>query len=128
TCNKAHVDNDTDNWILIGFIPIRKNGNLAFEDFDVKDREFVFRDLKVVIDLPKVEGITLVVMKTNKLKHQTIPSKITSGLFTTFGFSCQIFKNMSSTMEKYHRYHYEDKRHSFGDYNDYINKGKRKAK
>ncbi|KAI8444733.1 hypothetical protein BY996DRAFT_8067397 [Phakopsora pachyrhizi] len=114
-CNKAHVDNDTDNWTLIGFIPIRKNGDLAI------------RDLKVFIDLPKVKGITLVVLKTNKLKHQTIPSKSTSGLFTRFGFSCQISKNMSITMEKYHRDHYEDKNHSFGNYDDYIIKGKIKA-
>ncbi|KAI8452559.1 hypothetical protein BY996DRAFT_7217620, partial [Phakopsora pachyrhizi] len=89
--------------------------------------EFVIRDLKVFIDLPKVKGITLVVLKTNELKHQTIPSKSTSGLFTRFGFSCQISKNMSITMEKYYRYHYEDKNHSFGNYDDYIIKGKRKA-
>ncbi|KAI8459924.1 hypothetical protein BY996DRAFT_6756831, partial [Phakopsora pachyrhizi] len=110
-----HVDNDTDNWTLIGFIPIKKDGELAFEDFDV------------FIGLPKVKGITLVVLKTNKLKHQTIPSKSTSGLFTRFGFSCQISKNMSITMEKYHRDHYEDKNHFFGNYDDYIIKGKRKA-
>ncbi|KAI8459857.1 hypothetical protein BY996DRAFT_6763296 [Phakopsora pachyrhizi] len=103
-CNKAHVDNDTVNWTLIGFIPIKKDGDLAFEDFDVK-------------------GITLVVQKTNKLKHQTIPSKSTSGLFTRFGFSCQISKNMSITMKKYHRDHYEDKNHSFRNYDDYIIKG-----
>ncbi|KAI8448265.1 hypothetical protein BY996DRAFT_7608191 [Phakopsora pachyrhizi] len=114
-CNKAHVDNDTDNWTLIGFIPIKKYG------------EFVIRDLKVFIDLPKVKGITLVVLKTNKLKHQTIPSKSTSGLFTRFGFSCQISKNMNITMEKYHSDHYEDKNHSFGNYDYYIIKGKRKA-
>ncbi|KAI8444364.1 hypothetical protein BY996DRAFT_8118989, partial [Phakopsora pachyrhizi] len=72
-CNKAHVDNDTDIWTLIGFIPIRKNGDLAFEDFNVEGGEFVIRDLKVFIDLPKVKGITLVVLKTNKLKYQTIP-------------------------------------------------------
>ncbi|KAI8455087.1 hypothetical protein BY996DRAFT_7054604, partial [Phakopsora pachyrhizi] len=112
-CNKAHVDNDTDNWTLIGFIPIRKNGDL---------------DLKVFIDLPKVKGITLVVLKTNELKHQTIPSKLTSGLFTRFGFSGQISKNMSIIMEKYHRQHYEDKNYSFGNYDDYIIKGKRNAK
>ncbi|CAH7671007.1 hypothetical protein PPACK8108_LOCUS5756 [Phakopsora pachyrhizi] len=112
-CNKAHVDNDTDNWTLIGF--------------DVEGGEFVIRDLKVFIDLPKVKGITLVVLKTNKLKHQTIPSKSTSGLFTRFGFSCQISKNMSITMEKYHSDHYEDKNHSFGNYDDYIIKGKRNA-
>ncbi|KAI8443939.1 hypothetical protein BY996DRAFT_8695337 [Phakopsora pachyrhizi] len=52
-CNKAHVDNNTDNWTLISFIPIRKNGGLAFEDFDVEGGEFVIRDLKVFIDLPK---------------------------------------------------------------------------
>ncbi|KAI8458107.1 hypothetical protein BY996DRAFT_8392673 [Phakopsora pachyrhizi] len=126
-CNKAHVDNDTDNWTLIGFIPIKKDGDLAIEDFDVEGGEFVIRDLKVFIDLPKVKGITLVVLKTNKLKHQTIPSKSTSGLFTRFGFSCQISKNMSITMEKYHSDHYEEKNHSFGNYDDYINKGKRKA-
>ncbi|KAI8448735.1 hypothetical protein BY996DRAFT_8397632 [Phakopsora pachyrhizi] len=74
-CNKAHVDNDTVNWTLIGFIPIKKDGDLAFEDFDVEGGEFVIRNLKVFIDLPKVKGITLVVLKTNKLKHQTIPSK-----------------------------------------------------
>ncbi|KAI8458672.1 hypothetical protein BY996DRAFT_6833206 [Phakopsora pachyrhizi] len=108
-CNKAHVDNDTDNWTLIGFIPI------------------VIRDLKVFIDLPKVKGIALVVLKTNKLKHQTTPSKSTSGLFTRFGFFCQISKKMSITMEKYHRDHYEDKNHSFGNYDDYIIKGKRNA-
>ncbi|KAI8445747.1 hypothetical protein BY996DRAFT_8400154 [Phakopsora pachyrhizi] len=121
-CNKAHVDNDTENWTLIGFIPIKKDGDLAIEDFDVEGGEFVIRDLKVFIDLPKVKGITLVVLKTNKLKHQTIPSKSTSGLFTRFGFSCQISKNMSKTMEKYHSDHYEDKNHSFGNYDDYINK------
>ncbi|KAI8450033.1 hypothetical protein BY996DRAFT_7419133 [Phakopsora pachyrhizi] len=77
-CNKAHVDNDT------------KDGDLAIEDFDVEGGEFVIRDLKVFIDLPKVKGITLVVLKTNKLKHQTIPSKSTSGLYTRLGFSCQI--------------------------------------
>ncbi|KAI8459964.1 hypothetical protein BY996DRAFT_8512646 [Phakopsora pachyrhizi] len=126
-CNKAHVDNDTDNWTLIGFIPIKKDGDLAIEDFDVEGGEFVIRDLKVFIDLPKVKGITLVVLKTNKLKHQTIPSKSTSGLFTRFGFSCQISKNMSITMEKYHSDHYEEKNHSFGNYDDNINKGKRKA-
>ncbi|KAI8443472.1 hypothetical protein BY996DRAFT_4629161 [Phakopsora pachyrhizi] len=124
-CNIAHVDNDTDNWTLIGFIPIKKDGDLAIEDFDVEGGEFFIRDLKVFIDLPKVKGITLVVLKTNKLKHQTIPSKSTSGLFTRFGFSCQISKNMSITMEKYHSDHYEDKNHSFGNYDDYIIKGKR---
>ncbi|KAI8455270.1 hypothetical protein BY996DRAFT_4612242 [Phakopsora pachyrhizi] len=126
-CNKAHVDNDTDNWTLIGFIPIKKDGDLAIEDFDVEGGEFVIRDLKVFIDLPKVKGITLLVLKTNKLKHQTIPSKSTSGLFTRFGFSCQISKNMSITMEKYHSDHFEDKNHSFGNYDDYFIKGKRKA-
>ncbi|KAI8443289.1 hypothetical protein BY996DRAFT_4629575 [Phakopsora pachyrhizi] len=126
-CNKAHVDNDTDNWTLIGFIPIKKDGDLAIEDFDFEGGEFVIRDLKVFIDLPKVKGITLVVLKTNKLKHQTISSKAISGLFTRFGFSCQISKNMSITMEKYHSDYYEDKNHSFGNYDDYINKGKRKA-
>ncbi|KAI8452102.1 hypothetical protein BY996DRAFT_8521108 [Phakopsora pachyrhizi] len=126
-CNKAHVDNDMDNWTLIGFIPIKKDGDLAIEDFDVEGGEFVIRDLKVFIDLPKVKGITLVVLKTNKLKHQTIPSKSTSGLFTRLGFSCQISKNMSIAMEKYHSDHYEEKNHSFGNYDDYINKGKRKA-
>ncbi|KAI8452231.1 hypothetical protein BY996DRAFT_7240215 [Phakopsora pachyrhizi] len=109
-CNKAH-----------------KDGDLAIEDFDVEGGEFVIRDLKVFIDLPKVKGITFVVLKTNKLKHQTIPSKSTSGLFTRLGFSCQISKNMSITMEKYHSDHYEEKNHSFGNYDDYINKGKRKA-
>ncbi|CAH7673042.1 hypothetical protein PPACK8108_LOCUS7897 [Phakopsora pachyrhizi] len=99
-CNKAHVDNDTDNWTLIGFIPIRKSGDLAFEDFDVEGGEFVIRDLKVFIDLQKVKGITLVVLKTNKLKHQAIPSKSTSGLFTRFGLSCQISKNMSIIIGK----------------------------
>ncbi|KAI8448252.1 hypothetical protein BY996DRAFT_7609392 [Phakopsora pachyrhizi] len=127
-CNKAHVDNDTDNWTLIGLIPIKKDRDLAFEDFDVEGGEFVIRYLKVFIDLPKVKGITLVVLKTNKLKHQTIPSKSTSGLFTRFEFSCQISKNMSITIEKYHRDHYEDKNHSFGNYNDYLIKGKRKAR
>ncbi|KAI8445321.1 hypothetical protein BY996DRAFT_8400581 [Phakopsora pachyrhizi] len=122
-CNKAHVDNDTVNWTLIGFIPIKKDGDLAFENFDVEGGEFVIRNLKVFIDLPKVKGITLVVLKTNKLKHQTIPSKSTSGLFTRFGFSCQISKNMSITMKKYHRDHYKDKNHSFGNYDDYIIKG-----
>ncbi|KAI8457571.1 hypothetical protein BY996DRAFT_4610111 [Phakopsora pachyrhizi] len=126
-CNKAHVDNDTDNWTHIGFIPIKKDGDLAIEDFNVEGGEFVIRDLKVFIDLPKFKGITLVVLKTNKLKHQKIPSKSTSGLFTRFGFSCQISKNMSLTMEKYHSNHYEDKNHSFGNYDDYIIKGKRKA-
>ncbi|KAI8443292.1 hypothetical protein BY996DRAFT_8277707 [Phakopsora pachyrhizi] len=82
-CNKAHVDNDTDNWTLIGFIPIKKDGDLAIEDFDVEGGEL--------------------------------------------GFSCQISKNMSITMEKYHSDHYEEKNHSFGNYDDYINKGKRKA-
>ncbi|CAH7682498.1 hypothetical protein PPACK8108_LOCUS15434 [Phakopsora pachyrhizi] len=95
-CNKAHVDNDTDYWTLIGFIPIRKNGGLAFEDFDTYQR----------------------LLKTNKLKYQTIPSKSTSGLFTRFGFSCQISKYMSITMEKYHIDHYKDKNHSFGNYDD----------
>ncbi|KAI8455866.1 hypothetical protein BY996DRAFT_8393694 [Phakopsora pachyrhizi] len=126
-CNKAHVDNDKDNWTLIGFIPIKKDGDQAIEDFDVEGGEFVIRDLKVFIDLPKVKGITLVVLKTNNIKHQTIPSKSTSGFFTRFGFSCQISKNMSITMEKYHSDHYEDKNHSFGNYDDYINKGRRKA-
>ncbi|KAI8444790.1 hypothetical protein BY996DRAFT_8059489, partial [Phakopsora pachyrhizi] len=45
-CNKAHVDNDTVNWTLIGFIPIKKDGDLAFEDFDVEGGEFVIRNLK----------------------------------------------------------------------------------
>ncbi|CAH7669471.1 hypothetical protein PPACK8108_LOCUS4095, partial [Phakopsora pachyrhizi] len=101
--NYSHVDNDTDNWTLIGFIPIKKDRDLAFEDFDVEGGEFVIRDLKVFVDLPKVKGTTL------------------------FGFSCQISKNMSITMEKYHRDHYEDKNQSFGNYDDYIIKGKRKA-
>ncbi|CAH7686821.1 expressed protein [Phakopsora pachyrhizi] len=87
-CNKAHVHNDTDNWTLIGFIPIKKDGDLAIEDFDVEGGDFVIRDLKVFIDLPKVKGITLV---------------------------------------KYHSDHYEDKNHSFGNFDDYIIKGKRKA-
>ncbi|KAI8447175.1 hypothetical protein BY996DRAFT_4561980, partial [Phakopsora pachyrhizi] len=100
-CNKDHVDNATDNWTLVGLIPIKKNGDQSFEDFDVECREFVIRDLKVFIELPKVNGITSVVLKTNKIKHQTIPSKSTSGLFTRFGFSSQISKNMSVTMEKY---------------------------
>ncbi|CAH7682243.1 hypothetical protein PPACK8108_LOCUS15037 [Phakopsora pachyrhizi] len=108
-CNKAHVDYDKENWTLIC-------------------GEFFIRDLKVFIDLPKVKGKTLAVLKTNKLKHQTIPSKSTSGLFTGFKFSCQISKNMSITMEKYHRHHYEDKNHSFGNYDDYIIKGKINAK
>ncbi|KAI8462036.1 hypothetical protein BY996DRAFT_4571085, partial [Phakopsora pachyrhizi] len=100
--NKAHVDNDSDNWTLIGFIPITKNGSIAFKDFDVEGGEFVIRDLRVFIDLPKAKGLTLVVLKTNKLKHQTLPSKSTSDLFTRFGFSCQISKNMTNTMEKFH--------------------------
>ncbi|KAI8451372.1 hypothetical protein BY996DRAFT_8534914 [Phakopsora pachyrhizi] len=122
-CNKAHVDNDTVNWTLIGFIPIKKDGDLAFEDFDAEGGEFVIRSLKVFIDLPKVKGITFVVLKTNKLKHQTIPSKSTSGLYTRFGFSRQIPKNMSISMKKYHKDHYKNKNHSFGNYDDYIIKG-----
>ncbi|CAH7687246.1 hypothetical protein PPACK8108_LOCUS22001 [Phakopsora pachyrhizi] len=34
--NKAHVDNDSENWTLIGFIPIRKNREIAYKDFDVE--------------------------------------------------------------------------------------------
>ncbi|KAI8457667.1 hypothetical protein BY996DRAFT_4578113, partial [Phakopsora pachyrhizi] len=72
--NKAHCDNDTDNWISIGFIPIKKNGSLAYKEFDVQGGEFVIRDLKVFIDFTKVKGITLITLKpTNifiKLFHQ----------------------------------------------------------
>ncbi|CAH7685755.1 hypothetical protein PPACK8108_LOCUS20329 [Phakopsora pachyrhizi] len=71
--NKAHVENDSENWTLIDFIPIRKNGSIALKDFDVKGGEFVIRDLKVFIDLPKVKCITLVLLKTSKFKHQTLP-------------------------------------------------------
>ncbi|CAH7688759.1 hypothetical protein BY996DRAFT_8537869 [Phakopsora pachyrhizi] len=68
--NKAHVDNDSDNWTLIGFIPIRKNGKIAYKDFDVEGGEFVIRDLQVFLDLPRVEGIALVVLRTSELKYQ----------------------------------------------------------
>ncbi|CAH7669448.1 hypothetical protein PPACK8108_LOCUS4070 [Phakopsora pachyrhizi] len=96
--NKAHVDNDSDNWTLI--------------DFDVEGGEFVIRDLQVFIELPKVEVIRLVVLKTSQLKHQTLPSKSTSDLFTMFGISCQISKNMTNTMEKFHNHHYEGMNHT----------------
>ncbi|KAI8459265.1 hypothetical protein BY996DRAFT_4633706 [Phakopsora pachyrhizi] len=124
--NKAHVDNDSDNWTLIGFIPIRQNGKIAYKDFDVEGGEFVIRDLQVFIDLPRVEGITLVVLKTSELKHQTLPSKSTSDLFTRFGFSCQISKTMTNTMEKFHNNYYEGRNHTFGNYDDYIKKANEK--
>ncbi|KAI8446158.1 hypothetical protein BY996DRAFT_7865046, partial [Phakopsora pachyrhizi] len=124
--NKAHVDNDSDNWTLIGFIPIKKDGDLAFEDFDVEGGEFVIRDLQVFIDLPRVEGITLVVLKTSELKHQTLPSKSTSDLCTRFGFSCQISKTMTNTMEKFHNNYYKGRNHTFGNYDDYIKKANEK--
>ncbi|CAH7668009.1 hypothetical protein PPACK8108_LOCUS2466 [Phakopsora pachyrhizi] len=89
--NKAHVDND---------------------NFDVEGGEFVIRDLQVFIELPKVEVIRLVVLKTSQLKHQTLPSKSTSDLFTRFGISCQISKNMTNTMEKFHNHHYEGMNHT----------------
>ncbi|CAH7685771.1 hypothetical protein BY996DRAFT_6711739 [Phakopsora pachyrhizi] len=124
--NKAHVDNDSDNWTLIGFIPIRKNRKIVYKDFDVEGGEFVIRDLWFFIELPKVEGITLVVLKTSELKHQTLPSKSTSDLFTRFGFSCQISKNMTNTMEKFHNHHYEGMNHTFGNYDNYIKKANEK--
>ncbi|KAI8460856.1 hypothetical protein BY996DRAFT_6699843 [Phakopsora pachyrhizi] len=101
--NKAHVDNDSDNWTLIGFMPIRKNGKIAYK---------ILIDLQVFIELPKVEVIRLVVLKTSQLKHQTLPSKSTSDLFTRFGISCQISKNMTNTMEKFHNHHYEGMNHT----------------
>ncbi|CAH7681551.1 hypothetical protein PPACK8108_LOCUS14172 [Phakopsora pachyrhizi] len=124
--NKTHVDNDSDNWTLIGFIPIRKNGKIAYKDFDVEGGKFVMRDLQVFIELPRVEGITLVVLKTSDLKHQTLPSKSTSDLFTRFGFSCKISKNMTNTMEKFHNHHYEGMNHTFGNYDNYIKKANEK--
>ncbi|CAH7676395.1 hypothetical protein BY996DRAFT_6510583 [Phakopsora pachyrhizi] len=93
-----------------------------------KNMMMMMGDSRAFIDLPKVKGITLVLLKTTKFKDQTISSKSMSVLFIWFVFSCQIFKNMSIIMAKYHRHHYEDKNHSFGDYDDYINRGKRKAK
>ncbi|KAI8450028.1 hypothetical protein BY996DRAFT_7419556 [Phakopsora pachyrhizi] len=105
--NKAHVDNNSDNWTLIG-------------------GEFVIRDLRVFIELPKVEGTTLVVLKTSELKHQTLPSKSTSDLFTRFWISCQISKNMTNTMEKFHNHHYKGFNHTFGNYDNYIKKANEK--
>ncbi|KAI8457255.1 hypothetical protein BY996DRAFT_6919921 [Phakopsora pachyrhizi] len=102
--NKAHVDNDSDNWTLIGFIPIKKDGDLAFEDFDVEGGD----------------------TKTSELKHQTLPSKSTSDLCTRFGFSCQISKTMTNTMEKFHNNYYEGRNHTFGNYDDYIKKANEK--
>ncbi|CAH7687287.1 hypothetical protein PPACK8108_LOCUS22048 [Phakopsora pachyrhizi] len=124
--NKDHVDNDSDNWTLIGFIPVRKNGKLAYKDFDVEGGEFVIRDLRAFIELPKVEGIPLVVLKTSELKHQTLHSKSISDLFTRFGFSCQISKNMTTTMENFHNHDYEGINYTFGNYNNYIKKANEK--
>ncbi|CAH7690605.1 hypothetical protein BY996DRAFT_4591244, partial [Phakopsora pachyrhizi] len=55
--NKAHRNIDTDNWTLIGFIPIKKGGLIAEDGFDVEGGEFVIRDLKVFIDFAKVNGV-----------------------------------------------------------------------
>ncbi|CAH7681132.1 hypothetical protein PPACK8108_LOCUS13694 [Phakopsora pachyrhizi] len=57
--NKAHRNRDTDNWTLIGLLPIKKGGLIAEDGFDVEGGEFVIRDLKVFIDFSKVNGVVL---------------------------------------------------------------------
>ncbi|KAI8459513.1 hypothetical protein BY996DRAFT_4575898, partial [Phakopsora pachyrhizi] len=37
--NKPHCDNDEDNWTLIGFVPIFKDGTVAQEGFDIEGGE-----------------------------------------------------------------------------------------
>ncbi|CAH7681081.1 hypothetical protein PPACK8108_LOCUS13627 [Phakopsora pachyrhizi] len=114
--NKAHYDRDTDNWTLIGFIPIEKGGSIAEDGFDVEGGEFFLRDLKVFIDFSKANGVVLVILKTSKCVHQTIPSKSKSGLYTCFGFSCQISRKTSHAIKKYMNGEYEGKEHTFGSY------------
>ncbi|CAH7667745.1 expressed protein, partial [Phakopsora pachyrhizi] len=122
--NKAHRDRDTDNWTLIGFIPIKKGGLIAEDGFDVEGGEFVIRDLKVFIDFSKVNGVVLVILKTSKCVHQTISSRSKSGFYTRFGFSCQISRKMSHSIEKYMNGEYEGNNYTFGTYDLYANKAK----
>ncbi|CAH7685808.1 hypothetical protein PPACK8108_LOCUS20390, partial [Phakopsora pachyrhizi] len=127
-CNKAHCDNNTDNWTLIGFIPIEKGGLIATDGFDVKGGEFVLRDSRVFIDFKNINGVVLLVLKTSKYTHQTNPSKSISGLYTRFAFSCQVSKKMCSSIEKYMNGEYEGKGMNFGNLFEYVIKAKNKSK
>ncbi|KAI8459099.1 hypothetical protein BY996DRAFT_4576374 [Phakopsora pachyrhizi] len=118
--NKPHCDNDEDNWTLIGFVPIFKDGTVAREGFDIEGGEFVLRDLKVFIDFSRENGVVLLILKTSKYRHQTISSFSRSGNCTRFGFSCQISSKVNSTMEKYLNNQYNGKRYTFGNMDSYI--------
>ncbi|KAI8459910.1 hypothetical protein BY996DRAFT_8684059 [Phakopsora pachyrhizi] len=64
--NKPHCDNDEDNWTLIGFVPIFKDGTVAREGFDIEGGEFVLRDLKVFIGFSRENGVILLILKTSQ--------------------------------------------------------------
>ncbi|CAH7677210.1 hypothetical protein PPACK8108_LOCUS12355 [Phakopsora pachyrhizi] len=118
---KAQVPNQ-----IVGRYINQTKLNYQVKKNELNQDEEAAGDLQVFIELTKVEGKTLVVLKTSELKHQTLPSKSTSDLFTRFGLSCQISKNMTKIMEKFHNHHYEGINNTFGNYDNYIKKANEK--
>ncbi|KAI8461147.1 hypothetical protein BY996DRAFT_4569577, partial [Phakopsora pachyrhizi] len=100
--NTSHCDRDGSEWTLIGFIPIlAESGFLAGEEFDVEGGQFILRDHRIAVDFSKISGITLLVLDTAQIKHQTVESVSLSGKYTRFAFSCQVSKSLKDTLFKY---------------------------
>ncbi|KAI8451405.1 hypothetical protein BY996DRAFT_4586003, partial [Phakopsora pachyrhizi] len=124
--NTSHCDRDGSNWTLIGFIPLTTEGGfLANNDFDLQAGQFILRDFKIPVDFSKTLGITVLVLDTANIKHQTLPSFSPSGKFTRFGFSCQVSKSLSNTLDKYYKGFYGDecyKNFEINGYDSYMSK------
>ena len=105
--NTPHVDNDVNDWTLVGWIPIFNPKNpgspqiLADEGFDMIGGQFSFRDFQVYLDLNKTLGVTLCVFRSQDYRHQTLPGASQSDNYTRLGFSCQINKRMAAAVTAY---------------------------
>jgi hypothetical protein len=111
--NTPHVNNDVNDWTLVGRIPIFNPKNsknpqiLADEGFDMIGGQFSFRDFQVSLDLNKTLGVTLCVFRSQEYRHQTLPGASQSNNYTRLGFSCQINKRMAAAVTAYVEGNYE---------------------
>jgi hypothetical protein len=105
--NTPHVNNDVNDWTLVGRIPIFNPKNsknpqiLADEGFDMIEGQFSFRDFQVYLDLNKTLVVTLCVFRSQEYRHQTLPGVSQSNNYTRLGFSCQINKRMAAAVTAY---------------------------
>ena len=111
--NTPHVDKYSNDWTLVGWIPIfhPKNSDntqiLADKGFDMIGGQFSFCDFQVYLDLNQTLGVTLCVFRSQDYCHQTLPGASQSNKYTRLGFSCQINKRMGAAVTAYVEGNYE---------------------